>query len=122
MKLIKKMLNVFLITVMLFTEFAPYAVMASANNNITATGTKGQIYNPVTGQVSDTRVTVSETFDAGFTGTQGDVTINKTIEKVTGKEGEYTVKFEISGNQVTNTSSVTKPVYAVVVLDKSGSM
>lgn len=50
----------------------------------------------------------------------GDVMVTKTVKK--NGEGKFTVEFEVKGKDVENTTTVTKPVYAVVVFDRSGSM
>jgi len=118
MKSIKKMLNIFLIMVMLFTEFSPYMVMAARPDN----ATKGELYNPQTDTRSGNSVSVIENYDTGLDNNQGDLSIRKTVTKVAGKEGEYTVKFEIKGNQVQDVDTSEKDVYVVVVLDRSGSM
>lgn len=51
----------------------------------------------------------------------GDIQVKKIVEK-TDKLGRYKVTFEVKGKKVINTQTTTKPVYAVVVFDKSGSM
>ena len=118
MKSIKKMLNIFLIMVMLFTEFSPYVVMAQRPT----TANKGELYNPQTDTINSSSVSIIENYDTGLDNNQGDLSIRKTVTKVKGKEGEYTVKFEIKGNQVYDVDSDEKDVYVVVVLDRSGSM
>ena len=119
MKLIKKITNILLVMILLFSEFAPYMVFAATERPTTALA--GQIYNPQTGEISNSSVSVIENYDTGLSNDQGDISIRKTITKVAGSEGYYTVSFDIIGNQV-DSPAVPKPVYAVVVLDKSGSM
>ena len=51
----------------------------------------------------------------------GDVLFTKTISK-TETEGEYEVKLEVKGKDVTTISQAIAPVYAVVVFDRSASM
>jgi len=117
MKSIKKMFNIFLIMVMLFTEFSPYVVMAQRPT----TANKGELYNPQTDTINSSSVSIIENYDTGLDNNQGDLSIRKTVTK-TNKEGEYTVKFEIKGNQVQDVDTDEKDVYVVVVLDRSGSM
>ena len=69
--------------------------------------------------------TVSENADEvsvtkGSLTNPGDVLVTKTVKK--NGEGKFTVEFEVKGKDVENTTTVTKPVYAVVVFDRSGSM
>ena len=50
----------------------------------------------------------------------GDVMVTKTVKK--NGEGKFTVEFEVKGKDAESTTSVQKPIYAVVVFDRSGSM
>ena len=116
MKLMKKIINVLLIAVMIFTELSPYAVFA-ANPD---TATKGQLYNPTNGDLGDSVSIQTNSYTSGEYG-EGDVQVQKIVSK-TDVEGKYKVEFKIRGNKVTETTVTTKPVYAVVVLDRSNSM
>ncbi len=52
---------------------------------------------------------------------QGDVKVTKTVSK-TNVNGRYKVEFKVEGKDKKITEATTKPVYAVVVFDRSGSM
>ena len=63
----------------------------------------------------------SVTVSKGSLTTGGDVLVTKTVSK-TVTDGEYEIKFRIEGKDVKETTTSTKPIYAVVVFDRSGSM
>ena len=63
----------------------------------------------------------SVTVSKGSLTTDGDVLVTKTVSK-TATDGEYEIKFRIEGKDVKETTTSTKPIYAVVVFDRSGSM
>ena len=63
----------------------------------------------------------SATVSKGSLTTDGDVLVTKTVSK-TATDGEYEIKFRIEGKDVKETTTSTKPIYAVVVFDRSGSM
>ncbi len=67
--------------------------------------------------ISNNSITVTE----GNLVEQGDIQINKTVSKID-DIGNYKVTFEVKGKDVETHTSNKKDVYAVVVLDKSGSM
>ena len=67
--------------------------------------------------ISNNSITVTE----GNLVEQGDIQINKTVSKID-DNGNYKVTFEVKGKDVETHTSNKKDVYAVVVLDKSGSM
>ena len=67
--------------------------------------------------ISNNSITVTE----GNLVKQGDIQINKTVSKID-DNGNYKVTFEVKGKDVETHTSNKKDVYAVVVLDKSGSM
>lgn len=67
--------------------------------------------------ISNNSITVIE----GNLVEQGDIQINKTVSKID-DNGNYKVTFEVKGKDVETHTSNKKDVYAVVVLDKSGSM
>ncbi len=68
-------------------------------------------------QISNKSVTVTK----GSLAEDGDVQVTKTVSK-TDVEGKYKVTFEVKGKDKKTTSEVKKPVYAVVVFDRSNSM
>ena len=106
-----KMSKIFLVLVIFATEvLSPMVVMVNAKE--LPKMEKGDVYNPLTNTASDS---------ASVTIGQGDVSVVKTVKK-TDVLGRYEVSFEVKGkNTVTNTT-VTKPLYVVIVLDRSGSM
>ena len=110
-----KMSKIFLALVIVTTEvLSPIVVMA--NTKELPKMEKGDVYNPLTNTASDSAsVTVGQLIN------EGDVSVVKTVKK-TDVLGRYEVSFEVKGkNTVTNTT-VTKPLYVVIVLDRSGSM
>ena len=117
MKIIKKMVNVLLIAVMLFSELAPYSVMALQPD----TANKGDVYNPSTDTVSDSATINANSYGEGGTYKDGDVEVQKIVTKLN-DEGKYQVEFKVRGKSVPKTNVSYGNIYAVVVLDKSGSM
>ncbi len=63
----------------------------------------------------------SATVSVGSIETEGGVKVTKTVSK-TDTEGRYKIEFKIEGKDVKTSTEVNKPVYAVVVFDRSGSM
>ena len=63
----------------------------------------------------------SATVSVGSIETEGGVKVTKTVSK-TNTEGRYKIEFKIEGKDVKTSTEVNKPVYAVVVFDRSGSM
>ena len=110
-----KMSKIFLVLVIFATEvLSPIVVMVNAKE--LPKMEKGDVYNPLTNTASDSAsVTIGQLIN------EGDVSVVKTVKK-TDVLGRYEVSFEVKGkNTVTNTP-VTKPLYVVIVLDRSGSM
>ena len=110
-----KMSKIFLALVIFATEvLSPMVVMVNAKE--LPKMEKGDVYNPLTNTASDSAsVTIGQLIN------EGDVSVVKTVKK-TDVLGRYEVSFEVKGkNTVTNTT-VTKPLYVVIVLDRSGSM
>ena len=110
-----KMSKIFLVLVIFATEvLSPMVVMVNAKE--LPKMEKGDVYNPLTNTASDSAsVTIGQLIN------EGDVSVVKTVKK-TDVLGRYEVSFEVKGkNTVTNTT-VTKPLYVVIVLDRSGSM
>ena len=63
----------------------------------------------------------SATVSVGSIETEGGIKVTKTVSK-TNTEGRYQIDFKIEGKDVKTSTEVNKPVYAVVVFDRSGSM
>ena len=114
----KKIAKILLLIAMIFSDLmTPISVLAeeviTANS---VTPEKGDVR--LNGVISDTgSVTVTE----GTFTNEGDVQVTKTVSK-TDTLGKYKVEFEIKGKDVTDSTEVVKPVYVVVVFDRSGSM
>ena len=63
----------------------------------------------------------SATVSVGSIETEGGIKVTKTVSK-TDTEGRYKIDFKIEGKDVKTSTESKKPVYAVVVFDRSGSM
>ena len=63
----------------------------------------------------------SATVSVGSTNEKGGVKVTKTVSK-TDTEGRYKIDFKIEGKDDETSTEVPKPVYAVIVFDRSGSM
>ena len=61
------------------------------------------------------------TVSVGSTNEKGGVKVTKTVSK-TDIEGRYKIDFKIEGKDDETSTEVPKPVYAVIVFDRSGSM
>jgi len=101
-------LFVFIYTIMQI--ISPVMVSASTSIDLDNLPT-----NPEIGDIYNSTVT------AGSLENEGDVLVTKTVTK-TNTLGEYTVTFNIKGKKVTTSEEFDKPLYAVVVFDRSGSM
>ena len=101
-------LFVFIYTIMQI--ISPVMVSASTSIDLDNLPT-----NPEIGDIYNSTVT------AGSLENEGDVLVTKTVTK-TNTLGEYTVTFNIKGKKVTTPTEIKKPLYAVVVFDRSGSM
>ena len=101
-------LFVFIYTIMQI--ISPVMVSASTSIDLDNLPT-----NPEIGDIYNSTVT------AGSLENEGDVLVTKTVTK-TNTLGEYTVTFNIKGKKVTTLEEIDKPLYAVVVFDRSGSM
>lgn len=110
----KKMVKILLLIAVIISDLAtPIKVFAdeiSSNNP-----SKGDLRLGTT--ISNSSVSTS----VGDSTVEGGVSVTKTVTKVN-DTGKYRVDFEIKGKDVKTTTQVQKPVYAVVVFDKSGSM
>lgn len=104
---------VLLVAVVLSDLMTPIRVLA---NELREEVNKGDLR--LNGETSSTG---SVTTSLGSSTNEGDVLVTKTVSK-TDTEGRYKIEFNIKGKDVTSSTEVTKPVYAVVVFDRSGSM
>ena len=81
--------------------------------------------DPIKGEVGINKKVTNDgnsaTVRTGSLKEEGDVLVTKTVSK-TATDGRYKIEFEVKGKNVTTNTTITKPVYAVVVFDRSGSM
>ena len=114
-KLKSKFAKIILLLAVIFSDLmTPVSVLA---NEITkAEANKGDV-----GINNEASNTGSVTVSSGSLANEGDVLVTKTVSK-TDTLGRYKVEFNIKGKDVVSSTEVSKPVYAVVVFDKSGSM
>lgn len=94
-----------LILATLFTNFA--GIMPVLASDLGYSYTKGEVINPVNSK--------------GSTDNPGNVKITKTVT-ATDTKGIYQIDLSVKGKDKVTTESTTAPIYAVVVLDTSGSM
>ena len=113
---LKKFTKILVLIAMIFSDLAsPISVLADQISESTPNKGDVGINNSVTNNGD------SATVSAGSIETEGGVKVTKTVSK-TEAEGRYKIDFKIEGKDVKTSTSVTKPVYVVVVFDKSGSM
>lgn len=115
-KSLKKFTKILVLIAMIFSDLmTPISVLANEITN----------RDPVKGDVGiDNKVTNNgemATVSVGSTKEEGGVKVTKTVSKI-GNDGEYEIKFKVEGKDVETTTVSTKPIYAVVVFDRSGSM
>ena len=115
-KIFNKFTKYLLLAVMIFSELTtPVKVFAAEEE--AAGPKKGDVgINEVVSD--DGQVNVA----SGSLTNQGDIQVTKTVRKSENEDGKFIVEFEVKGKDVTTTVSTHKPIYAVVVFDKSGSM
>ena len=115
-KSLKKFTKILVLIAMIFSDLmTPISVLANEITN----------RDPAKGDVGiDNKVTNNgemATVSVGSTKEEGGVKVTKTVSKI-GNDGEYEIKFKVEGKDVETTTVSTKPIYAVVVFDRSGSM
>ena len=109
-----KITKLLVLVAMIFSDLmTPISVLAN------------EISGPVKGDVGINNKVVnngdSATVSVGSTKEKGGVKVTKTVSK-TDTEGRYKIDFKIEGKDDETSTEDTKPVYAVVVFDKSNSM
>ncbi|MGM9876478.1 MAG: MucBP domain-containing protein [Bacilli bacterium] len=115
-KSLKKFTKILVLIAMIFSDLmTPIKVFANEMSDTDPVKGDIGINNKVTNDGNS--ITVS----SGSLDDEGDVLVTKTVSK-TNTEGKYEVRFKIEGKDVTTTTTSTKPIYAVVVFDRSGSM
>ena len=113
-KIFNKFTKILLLVAMVISDLmTPIKVFAAEGEAVTPKKGDVGINETVSNEGS---VTVSK----GTLDNPGDVMVTKTVKK--NGEGKYTVEFEVKGKDAESTTTVVKPVYAVVVFDRSASM
>ena len=113
-KIFNKFTKILLLVAMVISDLmTPIKVFAA----------EGEAVTPKKGDVGINETVSNEgsvTVTKGSIENPGDVMVTKTVKK--NDEGKFTVEFEVKGKDAESTTSVQKPIYAVVVFDRSGSM
>lgn len=117
----RKLIKVFCLILMIFSFMVPISSLALSEEQVKASGKKGDIYNPQTNSIGDSAVINAHKYQNGKTYSNGDVEVKKIVSK-TNDEGKYKVEFKIRGKNATEGIESVNPVYVVVVLDASNSM
>ena len=113
---LKKITKILVLIAMIFSDLiTPISVLANEITN----------RDPIKGDVGINKEVTnngdSATVSVGSTNEKGGVKVTKTVSK-TDTEGRYKIDFKIEGKDDETSTEVPKPVYAVVVFDRSGSM
>lgn len=115
-KSLKKFTKILVLIAMIFSDLmTPISVLADQISE--STPNKGDV--GINGEVTNNGE--EATVSVGSTNEKGGVKVTKTVSKI-GNDGEYEIKFKVEGKDVETTTVSTKPIYAVVVFDRSGSM
>ena len=115
-KSLKKFTKILVLIAMIFSDLmTPISVLADQISESTPNKGDVGIDNKVTNNGEMATVSV------GSTKEEGGVKVTKTVSKI-GNDGEYEIKFKVEGKDVETTTVSTKPIYAAVVFDRSGSM
>lgn len=115
-KSLKKFTKILVLIAMIFSDLmTPISVLADQISESTPNKGDVGIDNKVTNNGEMATVSV------GSTNEKGGVKVTKTVSK-TDIEGRYKIDFKIEGKDDETSTEVPKPVYAVIVFDRSGSM
>lgn len=115
-KSLKKFTKILVLIAMIFSDLmTPISVLADQISESTPNKGDVGINNEVTNNGEMATVSV------GSTKEKGGVKVTKTVSK-TDTEGRYKIDFKIEGKDDETSTEVPKPVYAVIVFDRSGSM
>ena len=115
-KSLKKFTKILVLIAMIFSDLmTPISVLADRISESTPNKGDVGINKEVTNNGEMATVSV------GSTNEKGGVKVTKTVSK-TDTEGRYKIDFKIEGKDDETSTEVPKPVYAVVVFDRSGSM
>ena len=114
-KITGKMTKILMLISMIFSTLqTPIQVFASVvNSDTTNTTPVGAIKLGENGEISESGSVSTEAFSES-----NDVSVKKTVTAIDASNGKYRVNFEIKGKEDTT----ERPVYVVIVFDKSGSM
>lgn len=113
---LKKFTKILVLTAMIISDLmTPIKVFANEISDRDPVKGDIGINNKVTNDGNSATVSV------GSIKTEGGIKVTKTVSK-TNTEGRYQINFKIEGKDVKTSTEVNKPVYAVVVFDRSGSM
>lgn len=113
---LKKITKILVLIAMIFSDLmTPISVLADQISESTPNKGDVGIDNKVTNNGEMATVSV------GSTKEKGGVKVTKTVSK-TDTEGRYKIDFKIEGKDDETSTEVPKPVYAVIVFDRSGSM
>ena len=116
-KTVKKFAKFLLLIAVIFSDLmTPISVLA---DELSSTPNKGDVgINKSVSSDGGNSATVSNNVNLEK---EGDVSVTKTVSK-TDVLGRYKVEFNIKGKDIRDEKEIIKPVYAVVVFDRSGSM
>lgn len=113
---LKKFTKILVLIAMIFSDLmTPISVLADQISE--STPNKGDV--GINGEVTNNGEMA--TVSVGSTNEKGGVKVTKTVSK-TDTEGRYKIDFKIEGKDDETSTEVPKPVYAVIVFDRSGSM
>ena len=113
-KFLIKFTKILMLVSMIFSSFlAPIEALAAGITNSDSEPAVGSIKLGIDGEISNSNSVSTEAFSLNK-----DISVKKTVSAIDASNGKYQVKFEIEGKENTK----EKPVYVVIVFDKSGSM
>lgn len=113
---LQKFTKILVLIAMIFSDLmTPISVLADQISE--STPNKGDV--GINGEVTNNGEMA--TVSVGSTNEKGGVKVTKTVSK-TDTEGRYKIDFKIEGKDDETSTEVPKPVYAVIVFDRSGSM
>ena len=113
-RFLEKFTKILMLISMIFSSFqAPIQVFAAELANNDSEAPVGSIKLGLDGEISSDNSVSTE-----VNSKNNDISVKKTVTAIDASNGKYQVEFEIEGKE----SAQEKPVYVVVVFDRSGSM
>lgn len=113
-RFLEKFTKIIMLISMIFSSFqAPIQVFAAELANNDSEIPVGSIKLGLDGEISSNNSVSTE-----VNSKNNDISVKKTVTAIDASNGKYQVEFEIKGKE----STQEKPVYVVVVFDRSGSM